>query len=29
MELLNNSIKLINQCPSILLNKEFGIQYLA
>ncbi|CAD8065989.1 unnamed protein product [Paramecium sonneborni] len=29
MELLNSSIKLINQCPQILLIKEFGIQYLA
>lgn len=29
MELFNNSIKLINQCPSILINKEFGIQFLS
>ncbi|CAD8048089.1 unnamed protein product [Paramecium sonneborni] len=29
MELFNNSIKLMNQCPSILINKEFGIQYLS
>ncbi|CAK90933.1 unnamed protein product (macronuclear) [Paramecium tetraurelia] len=29
MELFNNSIKLMNQCPQILTNKEFGIQFLS
>ncbi|CAD8052576.1 unnamed protein product [Paramecium sonneborni] len=29
MDLFNNSIKLMNQCPQILIHKEFGIQYLS